>query len=123
PFTSGGRPAMSPIPFPFSRAGAPPADPYHGPPAAVYVGIVGYPRMLRVRQHVDAPAVGDVRRAVRNELARIGITQDVRRGESIAITAGSRGIVDIVPILQTVVATPRQAGADPFLVPAMGSHR
>jgi lactate racemase-like protein len=86
------------------------------------VRAVGYPRMVRVRQRVEALAVTDVRTAVRDELARIGITRDVRRGESIAITAGSRGIVDIVPVLQTVVAVLREAGADPFLVPAMGSH-
>ena len=96
--------------------------PYHSPPAGVYVRAVPYPRMVRVRQHVEAPAVVDVPLAVRGELERIRIGGCIRAGESVAITAGSRGIVDIVPILRTVVAVLREAGAAPFLVTAMGSH-
>ncbi|MFD2924889.1 lactate racemase domain-containing protein [Halobacillus naozhouensis] len=40
----------------------------------------------------------------------------------IAITAGSRGITNIVEILRSAVETLKQMGFKPFLVPAMGSH-
>jgi hypothetical protein len=40
----------------------------------------------------------------------------------VAITAGSRGISDIVPMLRALVRVVREAGAEPFVVPAMGSH-
>jgi hypothetical protein len=40
----------------------------------------------------------------------------------VAITAGSRGITGIPAILATVVEELRRFGAEPFVVPAMGSH-
>ena len=39
-----------------------------------------------------------------------------------AITAGSRGIADIPLVIRTVADVVREAGAEPFVVPAMGSH-
>ncbi|MCD2313633.1 lactate racemase domain-containing protein [Sulfitobacter pseudonitzschiae] len=41
---------------------------------------------------------------------------------SIAITAGSRGIADFPELLTAIVAEVRARGADPFVVPSMGSH-
>ncbi|MBC8075683.1 MAG: DUF2088 domain-containing protein, partial [Chloroflexales bacterium] len=38
------------------------------------------------------------------------------------VTAGSRGIRDIAAALRAAVAWLREQGAEPFLVPAMGSH-
>ncbi len=83
---------------------------------------MAYPKMLRVRQRFDGPRVADVASAVRAELGRIGVAQRIRPGETVAITAGSRGITNIAPILRAVVGVLRELGADPFLVPAMGSH-
>jgi hypothetical protein len=40
----------------------------------------------------------------------------------VAVTAGSRGIRDIAAALRAAVAWLRDRGAEPFLVPAMGSH-
>ena len=40
----------------------------------------------------------------------------------VAITAGSRGISDIDNILRSLVKILKDAGASPFIVPAMGSH-
>ena len=40
----------------------------------------------------------------------------------VAVTAGSRGIHDIGTVVRAAVAWLRAAGADPFVVPAMGSH-
>jgi len=80
------------------------------------------PLMLRVRQRFDAPRVADVAGAVRAELARIGLRAFVHPGETVAVTAGSRGIANIAVILRTVVEALKEAGARPFIVPAMGSH-
>ena len=44
------------------------------------------------------------------------------QGQRIAITAGSRGIPDYVAILRQLVLRLQQRGAEPFIVPAMGSH-
>jgi len=66
--------------------------------------------------------VGDVRQAVLRELDRLpGLSSQVA-GKRIAITAGSRGISEIVAILAALVEGLRRRGAQPFIVPAMGSH-
>lgn len=46
----------------------------------------------------------------------------VRPGETVALTAGSREVYDIVGILRGVIRAVRQQGGVPFIVPAMGSH-
>ncbi|MER7250817.1 DUF2088 domain-containing protein [Kribbella sp. NPDC000426] len=43
-------------------------------------------------------------------------------GARIAVTAGSRGIRDLVPVVKAAVDWLRDAGAAPFVIPAMGSH-
>ena len=43
-------------------------------------------------------------------------------GSRVAIGVGSRGICDIVPVVQATGAACRDAGLAPFIVPAMGSH-
>ena len=82
----------------------------------------GYPQIFRVRQHFTCPRVEDVAGEVGRQLARLQLGRRVQRGQRVAITAGSRGIAHIADILRTVVEHFRQLGAEPFLVPAMGSH-
>ncbi|WP_405069716.1 nickel-dependent lactate racemase [Kribbella sp. NBC_01510] len=43
-------------------------------------------------------------------------------GARIAVTAGSRGIHDLVPVVKAAVDWLTAVGAAPFVVPAMGSH-
>ena len=43
-------------------------------------------------------------------------------GASIAVAVGSRGIADIVVLVRGIVERLREAGCEPFVVPAMGSH-
>lgn len=83
---------------------------------------MAYPRMMLVRQHFVAPVVKDPARAVREELARLSLSDRIRPGDSVAVTAGSRGIAHIALIVRTVVEELKARGARPFVVPAMGSH-
>ncbi len=46
----------------------------------------------------------------------------VKRGSRVAITAGSRGIANIASILKACGDVVREAGGEPFVMPAMGSH-
>ena len=46
----------------------------------------------------------------------------IRPGARIAITCGSRGIDQYVPLLKTIVSFVKRQGGEPFLVPSMGSH-
>jgi hypothetical protein len=84
--------------------------------------MIEYPKILRVRQKFAAPAVEDVPAAVRAELVRLNLQTKVRPGQSVAITAGSRGVANVALILKTIVEHLKTLGTNPFIVPAMGSH-
>ena len=81
-----------------------------------------FPKMARVEQHIETPRVDDVPGAIRAEIERLGVASRVRAGMRVAITAGSRGINGIPLILTAVVSELKRMGAEPFLVPCMGSH-
>jgi len=77
-------------------------------------------QLTKIRQRFERPVLADVRRAVTQELDRVG--SSIAPGSQIAIAAGSRGIANMAPILATVAAYVKKRGAAPFIVPAMGSH-
>jgi hypothetical protein len=78
--------------------------------------------MLRVRQQFERPRVEDVAGTVRAELEKLDLGKKIKPGQSVALTAGSRGIANIPLILQSVARFLKDLGAKPFLVPTMGSH-
>lgn len=79
-------------------------------------------RFVKIKQTFPRPAVADPYSRVLAEMERIGLRSAVRPGRRIAITAGSRGIKNIVPILRALADAVREAGGDPFVVGSMGSH-
>ena len=81
-----------------------------------------YPKMFRVRQKFEAPRVDDIPGTVKAELARLELQKKVKPGQTVAITAGSRGIANIRHIIKAAVEHFQSIGAKPFIVPAMGSH-
>lgn len=83
---------------------------------------VALPPMARVCQKFPGEYLEDPSAALRRELARTAIRSRVRPGMSVAVTAGSRGLDAYVPLLRTLIGGLREMGAEPFLVPAMGSH-
>jgi Lactate racemase N-terminal domain len=83
---------------------------------------VEIPKFFRVRQKFPRPIVEDLSDAVRKAVDRSKLRDRVKRGQTVAITAGSRGIANIAIILKLIVAEVKRLGGVPFLVPAMGSH-
>ncbi|MDP6040106.1 MAG: lactate racemase domain-containing protein [Candidatus Latescibacteria bacterium] len=81
-----------------------------------------YPQMFRVRQHFDAPRIDDVADAVRSEISKLNPSAMIKPDQTVAITAGSRGVANIDTIIKTVVEEMQAIGAKPYIVPAMGSH-
>ncbi len=81
-----------------------------------------FPKMLRVRQTFPARKIENAASATANELAGLRLDSRVRTGDTVAVTAGSRGISEITAIIRTVVDALKSTGARPFIVPAMGSH-
>lgn len=84
--------------------------------------MTGFPEIFRVRQVLERPRVVDADLEVTQEMRRLGLSRRVAPGQSVAITAGSRGIAQIPVILRAVVKHFLEIGARPFIVPAMGSH-
>lgn len=81
-----------------------------------------FPTMFRVRQHFESPRVEDIEGETTSELASLQLEKRIKPGESVAITVGSRGIMNIDRITKAIVDHMKQLGAKPFIVPAMGSH-
>ncbi|PKN64210.1 MAG: DUF2088 domain-containing protein [Deltaproteobacteria bacterium HGW-Deltaproteobacteria-15] len=77
--------------------------------------------MIRIRQVLDVPRVENIEETVDRELRSLN-GLGIKRGDRIAVTAGSRGVANIVRILRRVVQKIREAGGEPFLIPTMGSH-
>jgi hypothetical protein len=78
--------------------------------------------MIRIRQQFERPRVEDVAVAVGRALETLDLGCSIRPGQTVALTAGSRGIANIPLVLRSTVALLKGLGAQPFLVPAMGSH-
>jgi len=83
-----------------------------------------YPLIFRVRQSFQSPTlpVKDIPATVEAELARLSLQYSVHPGQSVAITAGSRGIANIALVIKAAVDHFKSIGLQPFIVPAMGSH-
>ena len=64
----------------------------------------------------------DIEKVIFEEIEHSGMASRIHPGMRIAVTAGSRGIRNVDEITRSVVACVRAHGADPFIVPAMGSH-
>jgi len=78
--------------------------------------------MVRVRQPVVGPVVRDVGAEVRTGLTSLNLESRVAAGQTVAITAGSRGVAGMALALGAVAEHLHALGAEPFVVPAMGSH-
>jgi len=81
------------------------------------------PAMFEVRQHFDLLPAVDVLAALEDEWQRAKAPLSaLAPGASIAVAVGSRGIADIAVLVRGIVERLREAGCEPFVVPAMGSH-
>jgi hypothetical protein len=78
--------------------------------------------MVRIRQQFERQRIDDIGQAVSLEMEKLDLRGRIRPGQSVALTAGSRGIANIPTILRAVADFLKRLGAKPFLVPAMGSH-
>ena len=79
------------------------------------------PKMYRIRQRFDNTRVKNIRETVRAEWGRFSWSA-IQPGQRVAITADTRGIAHIVKILRAIVEFLKSLEAQPFLLPATGSH-
>ena len=78
------------------------------------------PSLLTLRQRFPARESVRVEQAIRESLA--AIPEKSLAGKTIAVGIGSRGITNLLGIVQELIAGLKQLGAAPFVFPAMGSH-
>ncbi len=85
---------------------------------------VPIPKMFRARQAFPRPVIepNDIPSVIFAALSEEKIAGRLRAGMSLAITAGSRGIANVDIITKAIVDFAKSKNADPFIVPAMGSH-
>lgn len=79
-------------------------------------------RLLVVEQRFDAPKVADVALGTRQALENSGMLARMSAGQTVAVGVGSRGIANLPIIVRAVVDRLKEAGLQPYVVPAMGSH-
>ena len=87
----------------------------------LFTGETTYPKLCRVRQHMEEREISDIPAEVKKELDTLELDASLM-DKRIAITAGSRGIHNIDRIIKSVVDYVKAKGGKPFIVPAMGSH-
>jgi hypothetical protein len=79
---------------------------------------VELPNVALIEQRVEGPpALADIRESVREALESVNLPSG-----SVAIGVGSRGVSRISEVVAALVEALKKAGAEPFIVPAMGSH-
>ncbi len=79
------------------------------------------PNLWRYRRPLGLGLSLSLAAEMRREWDRLGLSSHVA-GKRIALGLGSRGITGLVEAARTLVACILQAGGEPFVVPAMGSH-
>lgn len=80
---------------------------------------IALPRFVRVKQHFEKRRINEIAQEVRKQLA--GHLTHLK-GKKIAIGIGSRGIANLKEIAKTLVDELVAAGAEPLIIPTMGSH-
>lgn len=80
------------------------------------------PRFALVRQHFDCTQIKDIKAAVRESMQQRGLYSAIKPGANITIAVGSRQIANLDLIVRETVDIVRERGANPFIMPAMGSH-
>lgn len=80
------------------------------------------PNMVQVRQVFDDSCIADAYSTCMFEIGKVYNKDMFSKGQTVAITIGSRGVSNILEIAKAVVDFCFSKGAFPFIVPAMGSH-
>jgi len=80
------------------------------------------PEMRRVHQRFTALPEIDPEAEIDSQWPRINTKKRIAAGSRIAVGVGSRGIHNLHKVVRAVVNRLQQAGAHPFVTPAMGSH-
>lgn len=80
------------------------------------------PKMVKVRQKFRTPQIADVAGEVKKAIKEAGVLSRINENDRVAIAVGSRGVADLPTLVRETVAAVKEAGGNPLIIPAMGSH-
>jgi len=80
------------------------------------------PRMYRIRQKFDDAKLADPIGELNAQLQSSPAVAAILPGQRVAVAVGSRGVSRIDELTKATVDALRRIGAQPFIVPCMGSH-
>src|SRR5262245_3184756 len=83
---------------------------------------MSFPKVVRVEQKFDATHVTDIPKKVSEQISNLKLSTRLKPGQTVAVTAGSRGVANIAVIIRAIVDELSNLGVRPFIIPAMGSH-
>ena len=83
---------------------------------------VRIPKMFKIKQIYDKTHIADIPAHIRAQMESNLSAHERFQGKKLCITVGSRGIPDLDVIVKTITDVLKEWGADPFIIPAMGSH-
>jgi hypothetical protein len=79
-------------------------------------------KLTQIKQKFLSSTVGDISERIKFEIDNLKLDKVIKPGDSIAVTAGSRGISNINTITKTVIDELVRLQCRPFIIPAMGCH-
>lgn len=82
------------------------------------------PEMVQVKFEIERGSITaeQIPGIIRDSLVSQGLLERIEAGKTVALTCGSREICNIDIIMRSVAELMKEAGAAPFIFPAMGSH-
>ncbi|GIP27595.1 hypothetical protein J23TS9_27250 [Paenibacillus sp. J23TS9] len=80
------------------------------------------PKMAKVKVNFENNMIDDLGSELGAKLQQAHIQETIKPGMKVAIAVGSRGLDRIVELTAVTVKALKDAGAEPFIVPSMGSH-
>ena len=80
------------------------------------------PKMLKVKQNFPGDHIEDVAARISEIVSEDKISALIHPGQKVAIAVGSRMINNIYAIIKQLADELKARGAEPYIVPAMGSH-
>lgn len=76
--------------------------------------------MTFVRQNLKKSNIRNIESKVREGISQLPLR--IKPGDTVAITAGSRGISNINTVIRSCITYLSEIGLRPFIIPSMGSH-
>src|SRR6476660_3677220 len=80
------------------------------------------PKLIEVRRAYPASPGLEFQRLLAEQFNKEGINRKILPGMRVAVGVGSRGISNLKEIVDAAIRVLMAAGAQPFVIPAMGSH-